>query len=242
MDMRLLIGRNFSIIRRARGLTQQQIEERSGFSQQYLSGLEQGKRNPSVISLFEIAQALDVGILDLLNGAPGGKSSVATVDVVDAEQTSTRYVEVWPETQLNSVEVGTAVSNRIHQTQDAGGGLDRLFALNDDQWEAMRLRLRLRHRRSIPVAGERDENCRLFIDALFWIIRTGRPWRSLPREFGKWNSVYRRYRDWVRAGVFEEILGDTLSDSVFPARMSGDLIVWVDGPWAGRPILGRIRE
>lgn len=73
MDMRQLVGRNFARLRRARGLTQQQVEERSGFSQQYLSGLESGVRNPSVISLYEIATALDASVLDLLEGAPAGK-------------------------------------------------------------------------------------------------------------------------------------------------------------------------
>ena len=46
MDMRRLVGRNFARIRREKGLTQEQVEELSGFSQQYISGLEQGRRNP----------------------------------------------------------------------------------------------------------------------------------------------------------------------------------------------------
>lgn len=67
MDMRKLVGKNFARIRRAKGLTQEQIEERSGFSQQYLSGLERGKRNPTVISLFELAQALEVSHVELVS-------------------------------------------------------------------------------------------------------------------------------------------------------------------------------
>lgn len=66
MDMRQLVGRNFACIRRAKGLTQEQVEERSGFSQQYLSGLEQGRRNPTIVTLYELSQALGVGHLDLL--------------------------------------------------------------------------------------------------------------------------------------------------------------------------------
>lgn len=60
MDMRKLVGSNLSRIRRERGLTQEQLEARSGFSQQYLSDLERGRRNPTVVTLFEIAQALGV--------------------------------------------------------------------------------------------------------------------------------------------------------------------------------------
>lgn len=66
MDMRKLVGRNFARIRREKGLTQEQIEERSGFSQQYLSGLEQGQRNPTVVTVYELARALDVDHLALL--------------------------------------------------------------------------------------------------------------------------------------------------------------------------------
>lgn len=66
MDMRKLVGRNFARLRRAKGLTQEQVEERSGFSQQYLSGLERGRRNPTVITLYELAQALEVSHVELL--------------------------------------------------------------------------------------------------------------------------------------------------------------------------------
>lgn len=40
-------------------MTQEQLAERSGFSQQYISGLENGRRNPTVVTLYEIAIALD---------------------------------------------------------------------------------------------------------------------------------------------------------------------------------------
>lgn len=64
--MRRLVGRNFARIRREKGLTQEEVADRSGFGQQYLSGLERGRRNPTVVSLYEIAQALGVSHLDLL--------------------------------------------------------------------------------------------------------------------------------------------------------------------------------
>lgn len=66
MDMRRLVGRNVRRIRLARGLTQEGLSEVSGFTQQYISGLEQGRRNPTVLSLFEIAQALDCTPTDLI--------------------------------------------------------------------------------------------------------------------------------------------------------------------------------
>ncbi|MDQ7250531.1 helix-turn-helix domain-containing protein [Dongia sedimenti] len=66
MDMRKLVGRNVKRFRQKNGLTQEQFSEISGFSQQYLSGLEQGKRNPTIVTVYELAQALGVSHLDLL--------------------------------------------------------------------------------------------------------------------------------------------------------------------------------
>lgn len=66
MDIRKLVGRNFARIRREKHLTQEEVEVRSGFSQQYLSGLERGKRNPTVMTLYELAQALEVSHIDLV--------------------------------------------------------------------------------------------------------------------------------------------------------------------------------
>ncbi|WP_298817603.1 helix-turn-helix transcriptional regulator [uncultured Roseibium sp.] len=66
MDMRKLVGRNLARLRREQGLTQEELEARSGFSQQYLSGIERGKRNPTVITIYELAQALGVSHMELM--------------------------------------------------------------------------------------------------------------------------------------------------------------------------------
>lgn len=59
MDMRRLLGRNVRAKRNEAGLTQEQLSERSGFSQQYISDMERGLRNPTIVSLYELAQALE---------------------------------------------------------------------------------------------------------------------------------------------------------------------------------------
>ena len=64
--MRKLVGQNFARLRKEKGLTQEQLEERSGFSQQYLSGLERGYRNPTIITLYELSQALGVDCVELI--------------------------------------------------------------------------------------------------------------------------------------------------------------------------------
>jgi transcriptional regulator with XRE-family HTH domain len=64
--MRRLVGQNVRRIREKKGLTQEQFAELSGFSQQYISGLEGGHRNPTVVTVYEMAVALGVSHLDLL--------------------------------------------------------------------------------------------------------------------------------------------------------------------------------
>ena len=65
MDMRILVGQNFCRLRQAAGLTQEEVAERSGFSQQYICGLERGHRNPTVVSVFELTQAIGAEPVDL---------------------------------------------------------------------------------------------------------------------------------------------------------------------------------
>jgi transcriptional regulator with XRE-family HTH domain len=72
MDMRKLVGRNVKRIRQEKGLTQEQLAELSGFSQQYISGLEQGRRNPTIVSLYELATALGVSHTELVRSAEDG--------------------------------------------------------------------------------------------------------------------------------------------------------------------------
>ena len=66
MDMRRLVGRNVHDRRQELGLTQEQLAVSSGFSQQYLSDLERGRRNPTVVTLYELAQALRCTPIELL--------------------------------------------------------------------------------------------------------------------------------------------------------------------------------
>ena len=66
MDMRKLVGRNFARLRREKGFTQEHFAEVSGMTQQYVSGLERGHRNPTIVTLFHVASALGVSPVDLV--------------------------------------------------------------------------------------------------------------------------------------------------------------------------------
>ncbi len=74
--------------------------------------------------------------------------------------------------------------------------------MSDDEWmffEAFITAIRGR-------GGRPPTDHRLVLDGVFWITRTGAPWRDLPEEFGKWYSVYRQFRRWTLAGLWELIL------------------------------------
>ncbi|WP_456835412.1 MULTISPECIES: helix-turn-helix domain-containing protein [unclassified Bradyrhizobium] len=66
MDMRKLVGRNFARLRKQKRFTQEKFAEVSGFTQQYISDLERGRRNPTVVTLFELASTLGVSHVDLV--------------------------------------------------------------------------------------------------------------------------------------------------------------------------------
>ncbi|MGQ0685619.1 IS5 family transposase [Bradyrhizobium sp.] len=84
--------------------------------------------------------------------------------------------------------------------------MDR-FVLTDAQWAKM-------DALCLGKPGDPDrsgKDNRLFVKAVLWIARTGSPWRNLPRTFGRWISVYTRFRDWVKADVWKRLF-DVVSD------------------------------
>ncbi|WHO40824.1 transposase [Sphingobium sp. AP49] len=72
------------------------------------------------------------------------------------------------------------------------------FLLTNDQWAKMQPLCP--HPRA-AASNEIDKN-RLFIEAVLWIVRTGLSWSQLPSNFGRWKSVYGRYKTWVEADIF----------------------------------------
>src|SRR5436309_1908149 len=75
------------------------------------------------------------------------------------------------------------------------------FVLSDTVWE--KIEALLPGKKSDRGVTAKDN--RLFLEAVLWRARAGLPWRDLPGEFGNWNSVFTRFRRWVRGMVFERI-------------------------------------
>ena len=63
-----------------------------------------------------------------------------------------------------------------------------------------------RIRRHLPVQKSRKRiSDRKVISGILWVIRTGSAWRQLPKFFGKWTTIYSRFKRWSKAGIFEKI-------------------------------------
>jgi transposase len=73
-------------------------------------------------------------------------------------------------------------------------------ALTDEQWK--RLSKVLPQRKSGPQSKRGD---REFINAVLYRAKTGVAWRDLPERFGPWKSIYNRFANWARRGVWDEV-------------------------------------
>ena len=84
----------------------------------------------------------------------------------------------------------------------------RRHDISDRVWEI--LEPHLLGRKGTWGGNARDN--RLFINAVFWILRTGAPWRDLPPDYGGWKNTHRRFCRWRDKGVWEGILEALIDD------------------------------
>ena len=84
------------------------------------------------------------------------------------------------------------------------------YELTDDEWATIKPRLPNKPR-GIPRVNDRR-----VLNGICWVLRSGAPWRDVPEKYGKWNSVYRRFRRWSACGVWESVaiaLAETMAES-----------------------------
>ena len=112
--------------------------------------------------------------------------------------------------------------------------MDR-FVLTDVQWAKMAPHCL--GKASDP--GRSGGDNRLFLEAVLWIARTGSPWRDLPPSFGKWNTVFKRYSDWVEADVFKRIFDAASEDPDMEFAMVD--VEPLERHWSGRQWRGIIK-
>lgn len=66
MDVRRLVGNNLRRFRKAAGLSQEELAHQARLDRTYVSGMERGIRNPTVLVLQDLASVLDIRAADLL--------------------------------------------------------------------------------------------------------------------------------------------------------------------------------
>ena len=74
------------------------------------------------------------------------------------------------------------------------------YELEDRDWE--------RIRRYLPEAahtGRPKRHDRELMNGMFWVLRSGAPWRDMPERYGPWRMVYDRFNRWRRDGTWKRI-------------------------------------
>jgi transposase len=81
--------------------------------------------------------------------------------------------------------------------------------LTDEQW----LKIEPLIRQKLGTLGGSNANDnRTFVNACFWIVRTGAPWRDLPPQYGVYNAVHRRYKRWCDKRIWDDILVELIDE------------------------------
>ena len=87
------------------------------------------------------------------------------------------------------------------ETQNIADSQELPVELSDAAWNS--ILPFLRDCRNVYVGT--PEKCRHFLSAVLWITKEGATWRALPKVYGNWNAIYRRFSRWCDAGVFEAL-------------------------------------
>lgn len=74
-----------------------------------------------------------------------------------------------------------------------------LLHLSEPHWQKILEYLRTRGDLYIIT----EARCRLFVEAILWMARSGAKWRLLPEAYGDWNKIYKRFADWSDKGIWQ---------------------------------------
>ena len=103
--------------------------------------------------------------------------------------------------------------------------------LRNDQWTRIEEMLPGK----VGDRGRSGEDNRLFVEAVLWVARTGAPWRDLPKAFGRWNSVYKRFSRWSESGVWHRVFAELAKEADFEEVFLDSTIVRAHQHAAGAP-------
>jgi transposase len=95
------------------------------------------------------------------------------------------------------------------------------YELTDYEWTVIRPMLPNKPR-GVPRANDRR-----VLNGIFWVLRSGAPWRDLPDTFGPYTTCYNRFVRWRRAGVWGRIMEALAGANDTAIQMIDTSIVWV---------------
>jgi transposase len=75
------------------------------------------------------------------------------------------------------------------------------YELHDNQWDVIKGLFPVRVGKGRPSLPPRQ-----ILNGILWILCSGAAWRDLPERFGSWKTVYHRFNQWQRDGLFAQIL------------------------------------
>ena len=108
------------------------------------------------------------------------------------------------------------------------------YELSNDEW--------INKPRGVPRVNDRR-----VLNGIFWVLRSGAPWRDLPSNFGPYTTCYNRFVRWRRAGVWAKLMSALADDHDAAVQMIDTSIVRVhqhgrasheigDSRWGGREV------
>ena len=88
--------------------------------------------------------------------------------------------------------------------------------ISDEKWKIVEPILS--SQRNDP-RGRKPKDNRLMFNGILWIIKTGAPWRDLPKEFGSWQTVYKRFAKWTRLFIWNDLFNSINKNADFESIM-----------------------
>ncbi len=75
------------------------------------------------------------------------------------------------------------------------------YELSDYQWEQIKDLIPPK----TSTCGRERRDPRELLNAIIWVLRTGSPWRAVPKKYGPHTTAYNNFRKWTEEGIMEKI-------------------------------------